>query len=49
MRISLNRGTPFRKACLKGGAGAVPAGRVMHPRTRAVSGYRWTEMDDDGL
>ncbi len=27
-RISLNRGTPFRKACLKGGARAVPAGEL---------------------
>ena len=30
-RISLNRGTPFRKACLKGGAGAVPAGGIANP------------------
>ncbi len=25
------RGTPFRKACLKGGAGAVPAGGIANP------------------
>ena len=31
LRISLNRGTPFRKACLKGGAGAVPAGGIANP------------------
>jgi hypothetical protein len=31
LRISLNRGTPFRKACLKGGAGAVPAGGLCTP------------------
>ena len=31
LRISLNRGTPFRKACLKGGARAVPAGGIANP------------------